>query len=311
MALSLKELSEEKDLFAPGHRLCSGCAESIIVRQVLLAAGEPLVIANATGCLEVATSIYPFTAWRVSWIHSAFENAASTISGVETAYRSLVKQGKIKDVGMKFIAFGGDGATYDIGLQFLSGALERGHHFLYVCLNNEAYMNTGIQRSGSTPRGTWTTTTPVGEAMVGKKEYPKDMTAIVAAHRIPYVAQAVPSHWRDLMDKVQKAVAANGPAFINVLSSCNRGWRHETSDTIVVSRLAADTCVWPLYEIDHGVWKLNYKPRKKKPLIEWLESQGRFSHLLRPENAPLVEQLQEKVDKDWEALLEKCGETAS
>ncbi|HLB11494.1 MAG TPA: thiamine pyrophosphate-dependent enzyme, partial [Dehalococcoidia bacterium] len=287
MALSLKELSEEKDLFAPGHRLCSGCAESIIVRQVLLAAGEPLVIANATGCLEVATSIYPFTAWRVSWIHSAFENAASTISGVETAYRSLVKQGKIKDVGMKFIAFGGDGATYDIGLQFLSGALERGHHFLYVCLNNEAYMNTGIQRSGSTPRGTWTTTTPVGEAMVGKKEYPKDMTAIVAAHRIPYVAQAVPSHWRDLMGKVQKAVAANGPSFINVLSSCNRGWRHETSDTIVVSRLAADTCVWPLYEIDHGVWKLNYKPRKKKPLIEWLQSQGRFSHLLRPENAPL------------------------
>ena len=311
MALSLKELSEEKDLFAPGHRLCSGCAESIIVRQVLLAAGEPLVIANATGCLEVATSIYPFTAWRVSWIHSAFENAASTISGVETAYRSLVKQGKIKDVGMKFIAFGGDGATYDIGLQFLSGALERGHHFLYVCLNNEAYMNTGIQRSGSTPRGTWTTTTPVGEAMVGKKEYPKDMTAIVAAHRIPYVAQAVPSHWRDLMGKGQKAVAAEGPSFINVLSSCNRGWRHETSDTIVVSRLAADTCVWPLYEIDHGVWKLNYKPRKKKPLIEWLQSQGRFSHLLRPENAPLVEQLQEKVDKDWEALLEKCGETAS
>src|SRR3990172_6970933 len=194
-------------LFAPGHRLCSGCAEGIIVRQVLLAAGEPLVIANATGCLEVATSIYPLPAWRGSWIHSPFENAASTISGVETAYRSLVKQGKIKDVGMKFIAFGGDGATYDIGLQFLSGALERGHHFLYVCLNNEAYMNTGIQRSGSTPRGTWTTTTPVGEAMVGKKEYPKDMTAIVAAHRIPYVAQAVPSHSRDLMGKVQKAVA--------------------------------------------------------------------------------------------------------
>ncbi|MDP2727044.1 MAG: thiamine pyrophosphate-dependent enzyme [Dehalococcoidia bacterium] len=310
MALSLKELSQQKELFAPGQRLCAGCGEGSTVRQVLLAAGEPLVIANATGCLEVATSIYPFTSWRVSWIHSAFENAASTISGVETAYRSLVKQGKMEDIGMKFIAFGGDGATYDIGFQFLSGALERGHRFLYVCLNNEAYMNTGIQRSGSTPRGTWTTTTPVGEAMVGKKEYPKNMTAIVAAHGIPYVAQAVPSNWRDLMGKVQKALAAEGPSFINVLSSCNRGWRHDTSETINISQLASDTCVWPLYEIDHGVWKLNYKPRKKKPLTEWLESQGRFSHLLRPENRSLVEELQERVDRDWENLLEKCGEKA-
>ncbi len=310
MALSLKELSNQKELFASGHRLCSGCAESIIVRQVLRAVGEPVVVANATGCLEVATSIYPFNAWKVSWIHSAFENAASTISGVETAYRSLVKQGKMEDVGMKFLAFGGDGATYDIGLQFLSGALERGHKFLYVCLNNEAYMNTGIQRSGSTPRGTWTTTTPVGSAMPGKKEYPKNMTAIVAAHGIPFVAQAIPSNWRDLMGKVERAMAADGPAFINVLSSCNRGWRHDTSETIKVSRLASDTCVWPIYEIDHGVWKLNYKPKKKKPLIEWLESQGRFAHLLKPENQPLVQQLQEKVDSDWEALLEKCGETA-
>lgn len=310
MALSLKELSQEKELFAPGHRLCAGCGEGITVRQVLQAAGEPLVVATATGCLEVATSIYPFTAWRVSWMHSAFENVASTISGVETAYRSLVKQGKMEEVGMRFIAFGGDGATYDIGLQFLSGALERGHRFLYVCLNNEAYMNTGIQRSGSTPKGTWTSTTPVGKAVVGKKEYPKDLTAIVAAHSIPYVAQALPSHWRDLMGKVQKALAAEGPSFINVLSSCNRGWRHDPSQTITISRLAADTCVWPLYEIDHGVWKLNYKPRQKKPLTQWLESQGRFSHLLRPENRSLVEELQEKVDSDWQALLEKCGEKA-
>lgn len=237
MALSLKELSKLDQTFAPGHRLCAGCAESIIVRQVLMAAGDPVVVANATGCLEVATSIYPFTSWRVSWIHSAFENAASTISGVETAYRSLVKQGKMEDVGMKFIVFGGDGATYDIGLQFLSGALERGHRFLYVCLNNEAYMNTGIQRSGSTPRGTWTTTSPVGEAIVGKREYPKDMTAIVAAHGIPYVAQAVPSQWRDLMTKVQKAIAANGPTFINVLSS--RLWTQPIDSTAAGARSSA------------------------------------------------------------------------
>jgi pyruvate ferredoxin oxidoreductase beta subunit len=310
MALSLKELSEKKDLFAPGHRLCAGCGEAIVVRQVLLAVGEPVVVANATGCLEVASSIYPYTSWRVSWIHTAFENAASTISGAEAMYRSLVRQGKMEEKGMKFIAFGGDGATYDIGFQFLSGALERGHRFLYVCLNNQAYMNTGIQRSSGTPRGGWTTTTPVGRVIPGKKEYPKDLTGIIAAHGIPYVAQALPSHWRDLMTKVQKGVAAEGPAFINVLTSCNRGWRHDTSQAISISRLAADTLIWPLYEIDHGVWKLNYKPRQKKPVTEWLKSQGRFSHLLRPENKYLVDELQEKVERDWAVLLEKCGEKA-
>ena len=295
MALNLKELSAEQDLLAPGHRLCAGCAESIVVRQVLHAVGQPVVVASPTGCLEVATSPYPYTSWRVPWIHSAFENVASTISGVETMCRSLVKQGKIEDKGIKFVVFAGDGATYDIGLQFLSGALERGHKFLYVCLNNEAYMNTGIQRSSATPLGAWTTTSPVGDAIPGKRENRKDLTAIIVAHNIPYVAQAA-----------QKAISADGPSFINVLVPCQRGWRYPQEETISITRLAAETCIWPLYEVINGEWKLNHRPSPKKPITDWLQSQGRFRHLLTPENTHIVDALQEIVDRQWDKLLERC-----
>lgn len=306
MALNLKELSAEQDLLAPGHRLCAGCAESIVVRQVLHAVGQPVVVASPTGCLEVATSPYPYTSWRVPWIHSAFENVASTISGVETMCRSLVKQGKIEDKGIKFVVFAGDGATYDIGLQFLSGALERGHKFLYVCLNNEAYMNTGIQRSSATPLGAWTTTSPVGDAIPGKRENRKDLTAIIVAHNIPYVAQAAPHAWRDLMTKAQKAISADGPSFINVLVPCQRGWRYPQEETISITRLAAETCIWPLYEVIDGEWKLNHRPSPKKPITDWLQSQGRFRHLLTPENTHIVDALQEIVDRQWDKLLERC-----
>ena len=306
MAINLKEMSTEQDLLAPGHRLCAGCAESIVVRQVLHAVGQPVVVASPTGCLEVSTSPYPYTSWRVPWIHSAFENVASTISGVETMYRSLVKQGKMEDKGIKLVVFAGDGATYDIGLQFLSGALERGHKFLYVCLNNEAYMNTGIQRSSATPLGAWTTTSPVGHAVPGKRENRKDITAIVAAHGIPYVAQAAPHAWRDLMTKAQKAVAADGPSFINVLVPCQRGWRHPPEETIAITKLAVETCVWPIYEVVDGEWKLNYRPSPKKPITDWLQSQGRFRHLLTSENTHIVDALQEIVDRQWNKLLERC-----
>ncbi|MBI2887291.1 MAG: pyruvate ferredoxin oxidoreductase [Chloroflexi bacterium] len=306
MPLNLRELSAKEDLLAPGHRLCAGCTESIVVRQVLLAIQEPVVVACATGCLEIGTSPFPFTSWRVPWIHVAFENAAAVISGVETAQRSLVRQGKLPDRPVRFLAFGGDGATYDIGLQWLSGALERGHHFTYICLNNEAYMNTGIQRSSATPRGGWTTTSPVGKVIPGKREPRKDITAIMAAHNIPYVAQATPHGWKDLMTKVRKAVAVDGPSFINVLSPCTRGWRHELDEGIELSKLAVDTCIWPLFEVESGVWKLSHRPSRKKPILEWIKSQGRFSHLLRPENQHLVEELQVEVDHDWEKLLRRC-----
>jgi pyruvate ferredoxin oxidoreductase beta subunit len=221
----------------------------------------------------------------------------------------MVRQGKIEEQDVKFIAFGGDGGTYDIGLQALSGAVERGHQFVYVCYDNGAYMNTGIQRSSATPFGAHTTTSPAGSVIPGKRQFRKDLTRIMAAHDIPYVAQAAPSKWRDLMQKTRKAVNCGGPAFMNVLSSCNRGWRHATEETIEITQLGVDTCYWPLYEVENGEWKLSYKPREKLPVVEWLKRQGRFRHLFKPQNRHMIEQLQEEVDTRWEQLLALCGET--
>ncbi len=299
---NLKELTRKQEILSSGHRLCAGCGASVAVRQILAASDDPVVVASATGCLEVATTIYPFTSWRSPFIHNAFENAAATISGVETMYQSLKKQGKI-DKEIKFIAFGGDGGTYDIGLQSLSGALERGHDFVYVCYDNEAYMNTGIQRSSATPRGAWTTTTPVGEVIPGKTQYSKDLTGIIAAHRIPYAAQASIWRWNDLIDKAHKAFYTKGPAFLNVLSPCPRGWRFSSEDTIKMSKLAVQTNFWPLYEIENGKWKLNYKPKERLPVTEWMKPQGRYKHLLTPENESLVEEIQQEIDDNWERLL--------
>jgi pyruvate ferredoxin oxidoreductase beta subunit len=310
--LRLKDLSYKPEGLQGGHRLCSGCAASVIARQVLLAVDDPVVIANATGCLEVATTIYPWTAWSVPWIHNAFENAAATISGVESMYRVLKRRGKIpEDKNIKFIAIGGDGGTYDIGLQSLSGAMERGHAFLYICYDNGAYMNTGVQRSGSTPFGAATSTTPVGSVQKGKQQFRKDLTSIAVAHHVPFVAQASPSHWRDLMQKVRTALDKNAPTFINTISVCDLGWKTPPADTIEIARVAIDTCHWPLYEVNEGKYKLNHKPREKKPIEEFLKLQGRFRHLLRPENSHLVEEIQIRVDHLWENLLAKCAETSA
>jgi pyruvate ferredoxin oxidoreductase beta subunit len=307
--LTPKELAKKDERLAPGHRLCAGCGASIIVRQMLAAIDDPVVLGNATGCLEVATTIYPYTAWRVPWMHNAFENSASTVSGIEAAYRSLVRQGKLPEQNIRFIAYGGDGGTYDIGLQALSGAMERGHQMLYVCYDNGAYMNTGIQRSSATPYGAHTTTSPAGKVVPGKMQFQKDLTAIMAAHNIPYVAQAAPSQWRDLMQKTRKAVNCGGPAFMNVLSSCNRGWRHPTDQTIPITQLAVDTCWWPLFEVEHGEWRLSYKPKQKQPVVEWLKLQGRFRHLFTPKNEHMIEEMQAEVDRRWQYLLKLCGET--
>jgi len=304
---NLKELSKKEEILSRGHRLCAGCGASIVVRQVLSALDDPVVVANATGCLEVSTTIFPYTSWKSSFIHNAFENAAATISGAEAMFRSLKKQGKI-DKEIKFIAFGGDGGTYDIGIQSLSGALERGHNFVYVCYDNEGYMNTGIQRSSATPRGAWTTTTPVGKVIPGKTQYRKDLTAVVAAHNIPYVAQASIWRWNDLIEKSRKAFYTDGPAFINVLSPCPRGWRFDSQNTIELSKLAVQANFWPLYEVEQGKWKLNYKPKERKPIKEWMEAQGRYKHLFRPENEHIIKEIQEDIDKNWGKLLAKCKE---
>ena len=306
---TLKELALREDRLSGGHRACSGCGAPIIVRQVLLAIKEPVVVGCATGCLEVTTTIFPYSAWKTPFVHDAFENAAATVSGVEAAYNALKKKGKIEKV-IKFVAFGGDGGTYDIGFQSLSGAMERGHDMLYVCYDNEAYMNTGIQRSGATPRGASTTTAPAGSVKQGKEQFRKDLTAIMAAHDIPYVAQSSVGFYADLVKKVEKAMSIKGPKFINVLQPCRLGWGYPEEDTIEVGRLAVDTCFWPLYEVENGVWKLNYKPREKKPFAEWLKGQVRFKHLFKPANKELLESLQAEVDRKWEALLKRCGEAA-
>ena len=301
----LAERQEAQVRFTSGHSLCAGCAEPMIVRTVLNSIEDPVVVANATGCLEVATSRYPTTAWNVPWIHSAFENAAATIAGVEAAYRALRRRGKITK-RIRFVAFAGDGGTYDIGLQSLSGALERGHDFLYIVLNNEAYMNTGVQRSSATPRCASATTSPAGKAIPGKPQDRKDLTEIVAAHGVPYVAQASVSHLVDLANKVERAMSYEGPKLINVLSTCPLGWRTKRDSAVSMAKLAVDTCYWPLYEVVEGVYKVNYKPKEKLPIEEWLKPQGRFRHLFKSEDGKkLIAELQAAVDRHWEELLRK------
>jgi len=303
--LTLKELSKKEDRFTHGHRMCSGCGAPVVVKIALMATEYPVVVSNATGCLEVSSCISEFTAWNVPWIHTAFENSAATISGVETMYRSLKKQGKF-DQEVKFIGFGGDGGTYDIGFQSLSGAMERGHDMIYICYDNGAYMNTGIQRSSATPLGADTTTCPAGSVIPGKLRNRKNLTKIMAAHDIPYVAQASPSHWQDLFKKVQKAHEIKGPKFINVIAPCNRGWRSKTNDAIQLARLAVNTCYWPLYEIENGVTKITVTPKEKIPVAEFMKPQGRFKHLFSPENAGLLQQVQDEVDKEWAKLLKEA-----
>ncbi|MFC1559602.1 thiamine pyrophosphate-dependent enzyme [Candidatus Margulisiibacteriota bacterium] len=304
---NLKQMAKDPERLCGGHRMCSGCGAPIAVRQILHAIKEPVVVVCATGCLEVATTIFPYTAWEVPFLHNAFENAAATASGVEAAYKILKKKGKISKE-MRIVTFGGDGGTYDIGFQALSGMLERGHDVLYVCYNNEAYMNTGIQRSGATPQGASTTTAPAGKVKQGKEQVRKDLTGIVAAHDIPYVAQTSIGNWVNLTRTVEKAMSYKGPKFINCLQPCRLGWAYPEDETVSLAKLAADACIWPHYEVEQGKWKLTYKPREKKPVTEFLKKQGRFRHLFKPGNEHILKSIQEFTDRKWEEILVKCGE---
>ena len=255
--------------------------------------------------MEVSTFIYPYTAWSDSFIHTAFECAGATLSGVEAAYKSLKNQGKLpQDEHTKFIAFGGDGGTYDIGLQSLSGAMERGHDMVYVCYDNGAYMNTGIQRSSATPHFADTTTSPAGTKIPGKMQSRKDLTEIMASHHIPYAAQSIATgNFKDLYEKSEKAIYTEGPCFLNVLAPCPRGWGYPTEDLMTINKLAVETCYWPLYEVENGKYKINYKPAKKLPVEEFLRPQRRFKHMFKEGNEWMIEAFQKEVDERWEALL--------
>lgn len=278
----------EEELLAPGHRGCAGCGASIAVRLALKALGRNTVAISATGCLEVMTTPYPETAWEIPWIHVAFENAGAVASGVESA---LKIQGK-DDVNI--VAFGGDGGTVDIGLQSLSGAMERGHNFTYICYDNEAYMNTGIQRSGATPYGATTTTSPLGEDSFGEDKPKKNMPMIMAAHGIGYVATASISYPEDFMRKVKKAAEIDGPAYIHVNQPCTTGWGYDSSKTIEIGRLAVETGAWILYEIENGEFNITYRPTERKPIVEYLKAQKRFRHL----DDAHIEKIQEFVDNE-------------
>ena len=301
---SLRDLPIE-EYFVSGHRLCAGCLAGTIMRHLTKVAGPNTIIVNATGCLEVASTIYPYTAWKVPWIHVAFENVASVASGVETAIRILKKKGLIKeDKKINVIAVAGDGGTYDIGLQALSGMLERGHKVMYVLYDNEAYMNTGIQRSGGTPLYAWTTTTPAGRVWKGERRPKKPIADIVAAHRIPYVATANPAYILDMVNKFKRGLEVEGPAFIHVIQPCVAGWRIDSAKAVEVARLAVQTAMWINYEIDHGEFRVTTRVPKRKPVREYLKLQGRFRHLTDKE----IEEIQKFVDKEVERINKLVGE---
>lgn len=301
--LFVPRLITTEENFAPGHRACIGCGEALAVRQVCKALGKNVIIVNATGCIEIFSSLLPQTSWRVAWIHTLFENVAAVMSGIESAYKARIRKGKIPDRNVKFVGFGGDGATADIGLQPLSGAMERGHDFLYCCFDNEAYMNTGIQRSSSTPYGAWTTTAPVGKKSIGQMTWKKNLPEIAVAHKIPYVATACPSYPLDLMDKVKRGVEMTGPAYVHILSVCPTGWRSSPDQTIEIGRLAVETGVFPLYEVINGEYRLSVDIPKLKPVKEYMKDQRRFRHL----TDDVIAEIQARVETEYAKLKEKAG----
>ena len=296
-----KELTEK---LAPGHSTCAGCGIPAIVRTVLGATDDPVIVVSVTGCLEVTSTLYPYSAWKVPYIHSAFENGGATAAGIDGAIKALRKRNKIP-AGKKIqvVVFAGDGGTYDIGLQSLSGALERQHDFLYVCYDNEAYMNTGGQRSGATPRGADTETTPAGKKSFGKLEKRKDLMSIVIAHHLKYAAQTNVAYLADLKMKAKKAFALDGPRFLLVLQPCTNLWKYPTSEYVRIGKMATETNFWPLWEYFDGKYKINWATENPKPIEDFLKTQGRFKHLFRPSGEKVIAEMQKEVNEEWKRLV--------
>jgi len=286
-----------KHLLASGHTACAGCGQAIAARLVVDAAGSDVIIANSTGCLEVFSNIYPRTAWEVPWIHSLFENPASVASGIEAGLRSL---GKLDNV--RVIAQGGDGSSADIGFQAISGMFERGHDILYVCYDNGAYMNTGVQRSSQTPFDASTTTTPSGKKSFGKKMPKKDLALIFAAHGIPYSATASVAFPTDVQRKVKRALDIRGPKYLQIFVPCPLGWRHDPALTYDIARLAVETGLFPVIEYRDGELASVRKIDAPKPVEEYLKPQGRFRHLF---SAPGGEEEIEKIQAIADANIRK------
>jgi pyruvate ferredoxin oxidoreductase beta subunit len=266
----------KESLLAPGHKACAGCGEALAARIIMDTAGPDTIVTAATGCLEVFSTLYPQSAWKMPWIHSLFENSSAVAAGIEVALKAL---GREKEA--KVIAQGGDGATADIGVGCLSGMFERGHNVLYVCYDNEAYMNTGVQRSGLTPFEASTTTSPSGEVSWGNKTDKKPMPEIAAAHKIPYVATATVGYPRDLEKKVKKALSIKGPKYLQVHCPCPLGWAHDPALTIKVAKMAVQTGLIPIFEMENGKITSVRKIAKQQPVEEYLKLQARFRHLFK------------------------------
>jgi len=295
---SAKEFSDD-ELFAVGHRACAGCGGTIALRLALKAAGRNTIVTEATGCMEVISTPYPETAWKVPWIHAAFENSAAVASGVEAALKALGRK-----EGVNVLALGGDGGTVDIGFQALSGAIERGHDFTYLCYDNEAYMNTGVQRSGSTPFGASTTTSPPGKLSVGNERPKKDMPRIIAAHGTPYVATASIAFPADFVEKMKRALATKGPSYVHVHAPCTPGWGIENEKTVEIARMAVDTGMWVLYEINNGEGHITYKPPVQTPVKDYLKMQKRFRHL----DEDTIAEIQTTINQRWNELFNSSSE---
>ena len=302
-AVEATHLVTKDEYLASGHRFCIGCGEALAVRLACKALKPNTIIVSPTGCIEISTSLLPYTSWCLPWIHTLFENSAAVASGVEAGLKVMTRKGKRKAKDVDVVVMAGDGGTCDIGIQALSGAFERGHNFLYICFDNEAYMNTGIQRSSATPFGASTTTSPAGKVSIGQITWKKNMPAIAAAHDIPYVATASPSYPFDLMDKVAKGVATKGPAYIHVLSVCPTGWRSATDLSVRIGSLAVETGIFPLYEIENGKYKLSIDLPQLRPVTDYLKLQGRFRHL----SQEAIKEIQQRVDKEYARLKAKVA----
>ncbi len=304
-AIYAPRLINKEEKFTPGHRACIGCGEALSIRQAFKALDRNVIVVNATGCAEIFASQLPYSNWELPWIHTLFENTAAVASGVEAAYKAMRRKGGNLPENTKVVAMAGDGGTSDIGLQALSGAFERGHNFTYICFDNEAYQNTGNQRSSATPLGSATTTSPLGKKSIGQFSWKKNMPEIAVAHNIPYVATATHGYPFDLMAKVRKAVDTPGPAYVHILSVCPTGWGSATDTINRQSRLAVQTGVFPLYEVENGVYTMSIDLPKLRPIADYLKIQRRFRHL----SDDVIAQIQKRVKLEYQKLLEKVNVT--
>lgn len=286
---SMKDVPRE-DMLTHGHGACPGCGYAVTAKNIAKMLGPSTVVYVPASCLVVFGALYPYSSWKIPYLYTAFENTGAVTTGIKAALRR-------RHIDATVVGMAGDGGTFDIGLQALSGAAERNEDIIYVCLDNEAYMNTGIQRSSATPFGAWTTTTPVGLEVKGNRRFKKDIARIVADHDVPYVATLSVAHFTDFVRKVQKAKETKGFRFLHCLTPCIPGWRIEPSKGVSINRLAVDTGMWTLYEVENGVPKVTYKPKAMTPVTEYLKLQGRFKHMSEAD----VRTLQAWLCEKWRA----------